>query len=128
MTTTTNSNDIITIALSDSPPVRIAREAWPVIASVHWHDGKVEAQANRTQYIKVRQHDDGRAIVYAADERGPGGMPAGFRDRYAGFIVPAGPDSMGAIIRTIRRVAGAIDLSPDLANDCIQDLPPVALD
>ena len=58
-----------TITLSNRQPVKIDEDNWPVIADAkdYVHDGQVECQANRksTWWIKVRQHKDGRAIVYA---------------------------------------------------------------
>jgi hypothetical protein len=61
-----------TITLTNRPPVRIDEDQWPVIADGTWtdHDGQVECQANRRwkMHIRVRQHTDGRAVVYSVYE------------------------------------------------------------
>lgn len=58
----------LTITLTDHPPVKIVEDQWPIVAEGKWdnHDGKVECQANRRwlAWLKVRQHADGRTIVY----------------------------------------------------------------
>jgi hypothetical protein len=136
MTTTTKK---ITITMSETAPVSIDPEQWPVIASASDHDGKVEVQANTEWAIKVREHRDGRRLVYGHAERGNGGKPAGWRPSYAGWLIPsvdletfrplydggpmtaAHPDET-ATIRAIRRVAGVIGRE-DLAAECIGDLP-----
>lgn len=60
---------IRTITLSNRPPVKIDESNWPIIAEAKdfAHDGQVECQATRTWswWLNVRQHSDGRAIVYA---------------------------------------------------------------
>lgn len=57
-----------TITLTDRPPVRVREDQWPVIAHgsyKNW-DNQYDFQANRTWKIdiRVRRHEDGRAIVY----------------------------------------------------------------
>ena len=58
----------LTITLTDRPPVKITEADWPVIADGSWKDwdNTYEFQANRTwaAWLKVRQHADGRTIVY----------------------------------------------------------------
>lgn len=55
--------------LTGRPPVKIEEDDWNIIAQAKdkEHDGQVECQANRVSEwaVRVRQHDDGRAIVYA---------------------------------------------------------------
>ncbi|HMP03552.1 MAG TPA: hypothetical protein PKC45_13730 [Gemmatales bacterium] len=58
-----------TITLTGRPPVNISEDAWPIVASAadkEW-DNRYECQANEISrwHVTVRQHDDGRAIVYA---------------------------------------------------------------
>lgn len=128
----------IEIRLSDRAPVRIATAEWPVIASASWHSGEIAVQANEEAWIKVRQHDadpanemvvphaDGRVIVYGCRYRGPGGMPVSYLGAYAGYILT--PErgakfvTSEAIVRAIRRVAGAIEMF-ELGDECIADLP-----
>lgn len=132
MTTTTDNT--ITIRLSEAPPVRIRRDAWPIIAEAKWHDGKVECQANHVRSIRVRQNADGRTIVYGWLDSGPGGVPAGWRGAHAGWILPRTDPTRGPsratdeeITRAIRRVAGVIG-DDSLADECIADLPAKDLD
>lgn len=125
-----------TITLTGRPPVRIDEDAWPVLASASdsEHDGEVECQANRKSswWVKVRQHEDGRAIVYAGygydtHWRGERGHSA-----KRGVLLPA-DTTHGAICEAIRAVCEDIaqaecaegDASrwPTLANDCIADMP-----
>lgn len=118
----------ITIAMSERAPLKIDPEIWPLIASAKAHDGQVECQANRVRVINVREHADGRRIVYGYLARGNGGMPAGWRGAQGGFLISA--DDRAAYseayeietIRAIRRVAGIID-DDQLGDECIADLP-----
>ena len=132
--TTTTAKKMITIAMSEQPPVRVSAELWPIIASADWHDGKVECQANHVRFIRVRQHEDGRRIVYGKLDSGPGGVPQGWRGSHAGYLIPAIdatrnhptkvtiiPDE-DATIRAIRRVAGVIG-DDEMGSECIADLP-----
>jgi len=70
MTTESKTEEVkkLTITLTDRPPVKITEGDWPTIAEGSWdkHDGKVECQANRRWkvWLKVRQHADGRTIIY----------------------------------------------------------------
>lgn len=140
MTTTTTASKKITVRLSEAPPVTLDLAKWPRIARASDHDGKVECQANTEWYITVRQHADGRRLVYGAQEPGNGGQFAGTRNPFAGYLLtPAGlgepgymvtehsaDDFMTQTIRAIRRVAGVIGRD-DLGAECIADLPAVEL-
>lgn len=107
-----------TITLTERPPVVIAEDNWPVIACATDHDNQHECQANTVWLIRVRQHEDGRAIVYAVKDSGPGGQCIGFRATRAGELLASGDE----ICAAIRRVGEAADCS-DLIDDCIADLP-----
>ena len=116
----------IKITLSDASPVSIDPEAWPIVARADWHDGQVECQANNERTIRVREHADGRRIVYGRQFAGNGGQYMGTRNPEAGYLIPAGESRHGegdeATIRAIRRVAGAIG-DDELGAECIGDLP-----
>lgn len=125
MNETTTTTKKIKISLSERRPVEIDVKDWPIVAKVDDHDGKVECQANNVWVIKVREHKDGRRIVYGWHEAGDGGQYAGFRPTYGGFIVEAvmnGDAHEEETIRSIRRVAGMIGRA-DLGNECIAALP-----
>ena len=134
MTTT----DKIRITMSERRPLLIVKAEWPIIAKADWHDGQIECQANTVRKIRVRQHADGRRIVYGLQEAGNGGQYAGTRNPEGGFLVqpipsisawsgpieittPASPDEENTI-RAIRRVAGIIG-DAELGDECIADLP-----
>lgn len=60
----------LTITLTNRPPVKITVDDWPILAeatSRDW-DGEHEFQASRTSKmaLRVRQHQDGRVIVYGS--------------------------------------------------------------
>lgn len=127
MTTTATEKKKITITLSDRAPITIVADDWPVVARADWHDGQVRCQANRERFIKVREHEDGRRIVYGCyttnwqKERGAA----------AGYVLER-PEPLGErtglsdrdadTIRAIRRVAGVIG-DAQLADEVIADLP-----
>lgn len=92
----------LTIYLSEAPPVRITPDTWPLIASFTDRDG----------FIDVRQHADGRTLVY--------GSVVTHRTARAGFLCDAGP---AHTVRAIRRVAGVLR-KPQLGDGCIALLPP----
>jgi hypothetical protein len=105
----------LTIALTNRPPVGIVKEDWPVIASVHDYDNQYEFQANRHWYLTVRQHEDGRTVVY-------GKYSTQFpneHDRRAGELVEAN----GNIAAAILNVAETLEFENRLAQECIADLP-----
>lgn len=138
----TTEKKTITITMSETAPVEVDPEQWPVIASASTHDGKVECQANTEWVIKVREHADGRRLVYGSQSAGNGGQYAGYRGKDAGYLISVdtqveghgSPDDMRhayaardkvreeQTIRAIRRVAGVIG-DEDLGAECVGDLP-----
>lgn len=62
---TTSNARSRTITLTDRPPVTIHEAEWPVVAAARRHDGEIEYDAIRRWGLRVRQHEDGRALVYA---------------------------------------------------------------
>lgn len=70
-TTTRSKTRTITLTLTNRPPARVSEDDWPLIATGSADhddsgDGLRGNQPNRawTRTIRVRQHEDGRAIVY----------------------------------------------------------------
>lgn len=120
--TTTEKKKKIAVTMSERAPLKLDPELWPLIASADTHDGQVECQANREWRIKVREHADGRRVVYGWVCRGNGGMPIGYRGASGGYLVEAGANAGEETIRAIRRVAGIIG-DDQLGDECIADLP-----
>lgn len=126
-TTTTDTADRFrVITLTDSQPVQIRESLWPIIARSEWFEGGYRAQANRKQWLYVRQHADGRILVYGGMDSV---MPSEDDIRAGELLWPAQP-----LVAAIRRVAAAIahqdhslDL-PNLAPNAIRDLPAVDID
>lgn len=125
-----------TITLTGRPPVSVTEENWPVIASAgdSEHDGQVECQANvRTKWtLAVRQHEDGRAIVYARYTRTSNYQHARDYSAAGGDLLPA-KSSAADICAAIGRVGAAIAEAehhdrdaarwPTLVAACIADMP-----
>jgi len=125
MTTTTEKKKI-TITMSERRPITIVADEWPCVAYGEDYSGEHDFQAFDGAWIRVRQHTDGRAIVYgyAGDWKG-GGRP-GRRDVSAGFLLDKSDD----IARAVRRVQGILtecDMAGycalGAAERCIADLP-----
>lgn len=124
---TTTETKTRTITMTDRPPVTIRDNEWPVIAkgsgdSFAGNDfGRYQQSLNQGEIdeysIRVRQHVDGRAIVYAIFS----GAWAwtGHDDCRGGEIVPAGSD----IVAAIRRVGEDCGIPDSVIRECIADLP-----
>jgi hypothetical protein len=112
-----------TITLTDRAPVEIVEADWPTIAQAYYGDNEPNPP-NRTWRLKVRQHADGRTIVYGVhltaypDESS---LRAGYLPDADGL-----PDAIG-LIDAIHRIAEEIDAPGWMAARCIADLPAVAL-
>lgn len=116
-----------TITLTDRAPVRIVEAEWPVIAAGKDHDwdGEHLSQATRQteSAIRVRQHADGRAIVYAVVRHTTQWQGERSTEARAGEVLAAGDDVPAAI----RRVGVAAAVADHVIAACIADLPPVDL-
>jgi hypothetical protein len=130
---TTTEPNRIKITMSERRPLSIVEDDWPLIASADWYSGQFDVQANYKRTIRVREHRDGRRIVYGRYYAGPGGVPTGWRGAEGGFLVDSSsetrpgvgtgcaPDEAGTV-RAIRRVAGIIG-DDAMGDECIADLP-----
>ena len=125
-----------TITLTGRPPVTVDEDTWPVIAAATgkvW-DNQYEFQANRTSKwgIYVRQHDDGRALVYATYSHCSAYQNARCYAAKRGVLLPAGTtdESICDAIRNVcDDIAGAECAGddaarwPTLAAECVADMP-----
>ncbi len=130
---TMTTTEKITVTMSERAPLKIDPEVWPLIASAYWFSGQHECQANYIRRIEVREHEDGRRLVYGFHTAGPGGVHVGWRGASGGFLIewpvpvsqrdPQVCECFTAqTIRAIRRVAGIIG-DDTMADDTIADLP-----
>lgn len=134
---TTTDKKTTTITLTDRAPVKIVENDWPLVATASDHDNQYDFQANQLWWIRVRQHNDGRTIVYAAHTAGPGGRMQGHRDKkYGELLLPDATHIPGElndegyspyyahpdIIQTIKRVGTSAGCDK-LIDNCIADLP-----
>lgn len=123
-----------TITLTGRPPVRILEDNWPIIAEATHrdHDGQIRCQANRTWKagVYVRQHADGRAIVYAVDEHYTAFQrEQGYTIRRGALLAPGDdiPTAVHVVVEQIINAGAAAYVRP-LAEECIADLPAEDLD
>ena len=131
MNTTTPSTKTRMITLTGRRPVKIVEADWPVIAqgSGSEHDGQVECQANRAWkvWMKVRQHADGRAIVYGCAEYESHFQAERDYAERAGMLLDAGEDiaaAIGDVGHALREVAeDQSDRIGAVERMCVADLP-----
>jgi hypothetical protein len=139
---TTSETKQRTITLTDRAPVKIREDQWPVIATGSADDDDSSQPGNEPnrewgRTIRVRQHADGRAIVYGIynyDTRFQGANGAVAK---RGELLPAATHkqiiaairSVGADLATAEEEAG---IDPDqkdavrwreAVQECIADLP-----
>lgn len=128
---TTDTPKTRTITMTGRAPVKIIEDDWPVIASAKgdswagsdhgkWQQALSQGECD-TYFLKVRQHADGRALVYAVLNAAISAWhaPAGGIDKREGRLLKAGDDIAGAISE-VGEMAGI----PDKVIDaCIADLP-----
>lgn len=126
----------LTITLTGRAPVKINREDWPKIAeaSDHTYDGEYDFQSfRRTKwYLNVRQHVDGRMIVYSIYSHKMAWQ--GEQEMYvrAGHLYPTGADLPKAISELAREMVLKVDREGSaqdagvfyrLGDECIANLP-----
>ena len=114
-TTTTTEAKTRVITLTDAQPVRVREDLWPIIASARDWDGEHESQAFRRWYLTVRQHADGRSIVYGRYTT----QWQGEANRVGGERLSASADIPAAI----RRVGEHVGVSDAMIDSCVADLP-----
>jgi len=124
-----------TITLTDRRPVQIDEQEWPVIARADgssFGDGdpsRYEQARHRgeiDEYIMiVRQHADGRALVYAVVSAAISAwsQPAGGVDYRGGELLEPGEDLVEAIRRVGQAAATESVMPTHMIRECIADLP-----
>lgn len=124
-----------TITLTNRQPVKIDEDKWPVLAKAddkNW-DNVHECQANQTWNwsVRVRQHEDGRAIVYATyDHTNNWEGAKDTYDKQGDYINHTDvthDEICQAIINVCHRMEGDQDAWKRLADECIADMPPEEL-
>ena len=124
---TTTMSKTRTITLTGRRPVTINEDEWPVIAKASGDNYQgldparhvqASTQGELDEYsLRVRQHADGRAIVYGTYTEGWHSSHDGLTR--AGELVDAG----GSIEYVIMSVGETLRVSKQLVADCIADLP-----
>ena len=125
-----------TITLTGRPPVTIAEAKWPTIASASdkEFDNQYESQANEISKwgVFVRQHDDGRALVYATYSYSSNWRGARCYSAKDGVLLSADSstdDIVKAIYAVCSDIASRECYGDDakrwdtLAAECIADMP-----
>lgn len=120
-----------TITLTDRRPVKIEDEHWPIVAkgtgdTYSGHDyGRYQqalAQGECDRYaVRVRQHADGRALVYAVVDAADVAWhaPAGGIDHRGGVLLEPGADIPAAVLAVCERAG----IPRHVADECIAELP-----
>lgn len=121
-----------TITLTDRAPVRIREDQWPVIAVGTYEDYeglKREANWIVSVSIRVRQNQDGRAIVYGVYDYNSLHSRKKCEVRKVGSVLILGADLPLEIKAVAKQLTDRIS-DPDMhrhvrevAEDCIENLP-----
>jgi len=144
----TEQNPYLTITLTGARPVKILKADWPVIAEAterRW-EGQYEFQSftKSKMSLRVRQHADGRAIVYGAYDHEDAGSQRG-RTIRGGIKLAAGgflehpddlpqadgrdlPDAIASVARDLAERIGEEHFGLDmveLGHECVANLPAV---
>lgn len=107
------------MTLTSKRPVAIQKDSWPVIAAANEERDHSGRALPRRFYLTVRQHQDGRTLVYGRKESDLHGE----KMLRAGELLEVGADIPTAILR----VSEDLEAS-NIAQRCIADLPAVPLD
>lgn len=120
-----------TITLTGRRPVTITEEEWPIIAEATGDSYRGSDYARHHQSsvcgevddysLRVRQHADGRTIVYGVLDAAEAAWhaPAAGESYRGGVMLTAGAD----IAAAIRRVGESCRLPAAVIRECIADLP-----
>ena len=123
MSDTTTTSKTRTITLTDRPPVKIKEDDWPIIAVGSERPGSFVNGTPVPDYetdhyqLRVRRHEDGRAIVYGVIDAATAWT--GTEDWRGGELLAAGAD----IAASIRRVGESGAIIDSVIRECIGNLP-----
>lgn len=127
----------ITISMTNTAPVRIDPELWPIVAegsSRAW-EGEHDFQANRkwSVRIEVRQHADGRRILagryqFVTNWQAEAGVKI-----HAGYVLSADADIVewinavgeGLASCAAEEESEGFRILRDSVRECIESLPPI---
>jgi hypothetical protein len=120
------------ITLTERRPVRIRENNWPIVAKGRGdsfgsrdysrHQQALSQGELDRYYLTVRQHADGRAIVYGSLDAASAWT--GSEDRAGGETLDASADLAAAV----RRVGEYCQLPDAIIRECIADLPAETLE
>lgn len=145
-TTATKAPETITIALTDSRPVRVQKRLWPIIAKASHDRDHNNQELFRRHYLRVRRHAillpdgaDDTMQYYGADKCPTSKAPhpdnqviitgeystswQGEADHQAGCRC-----TLDKAAEKIREIGNAIDAPDWLIDECIADLPAIDAD
>ena len=113
-----------TITLTDRRPVTIRQDEWPILAIGDERDGSSHLGETERYTLRVRQHADGRVIVYGVHTTGKGTSSRDWRGGEL-WIPPTRwpiltPLNMAA---AIRRVGESGQFPDAVIRACIAALP-----
>jgi len=111
-----STDNRLTIEMSETRPISIIEDNWPLLAEANRYRG-----TTLLEVIRVRKHEDGRVLVYGWHKahRDPAGCYV--EGKYAGWLLPTDA-SEPELLRTIRRVGGVLNRM-SLADQAIAALP-----
>lgn len=118
------------VIMTNRPPVRVSDETWPIVASgaaSHDDSGGRGNQPNRerTNWIRVRRHADGRHLVYGVSDYTTRFQGESGYSYSGGELLDAGADPIPVIHRVAHGIMarGGDDAMTEAAHACIADLP-----
>ena len=112
----------IVIWLEGKGPVRIDPDKWPIIREGNWSGGLLAGM--QRLHMEIREHDDGRLIVYG-EQRSPIGEDSSIR---TGRVAPRLRDHEKGLLDQAVAVGKTIGLSQVAVQDFVAPLLAVDLD
>jgi hypothetical protein len=116
-----SQNPKLTITLTGRAPISITKTEWPILAIGKIFDGPKEDESKNIRCTTVREHEDGRVIVYSWWKSKETGIPW-----TRGGIITERPVSDEEIVQYIKDVTRNVlsEEHMDVAERCIANMPP----